>query len=492
MFYPVGFDRVTLCKEDDLLKRLSQAAKKALKAPLVNHQLVQPRSPSLTHVAGVTNEGRYADEDADVESVDLPNQATEPYPFELVVRQTLTMPVKNIVHTKVDPVLRLPEIRSATKGTKPASTSTDSEVARRIPDVFTGDTLQAKAPFGSSVSAKQERLKGTETSDNILKGLPNNAMDVPSARATEKGASLDIQLYSKGIQEPIRLAAPEPLPGSPLTENFEPRRPEELTITRSPKTPIQPRSGNITKRIQSVQTLVDQTPTPRDTSTSQTNDWPHIRKREALVPVKLANSNNEFDGTRESLPQRPRTQPVRRPSTLAVRPITQPTTQPWPKPLFVPTSEASNVKHAAVTRVLFTNQPSPKSALASPQKRAYGGSRPSVSFLEPPVESVLRRGSSDSSIGAKKKKHDNEREKLSEGKSAQTNDVVLRVKDTLDGILEVSLGRVPITNCDQWPFQVIASNMEEKVQVVTAEARSARAELTKAVISELDSMGTES
>ncbi|KDN49435.1 hypothetical protein RSAG8_02137, partial [Rhizoctonia solani AG-8 WAC10335] len=225
------------------------------------------------------------------------------------------------------------------------------------------------------------------------------------------------------------------------------------------------------------------TPQPLEISNIHPTAKPPGARREkgpkVFTSVDLVNSDVEMEPSRELASHQANVKPIQRPSVLTSRitPTTRPSVKPQSHPALAPAS--AKVKHAAVTRVLFDTsiQPSPKSALASPQRRTLAnGTRPSVSFLEPPAP-ISRRGSSSSSTEEvrSQRMYSIDRKKLREEHSAHTGDAILQITDVMTEIQETII----------W-------SLGEKIQIVNAEARSTRAELTKGVIEELDKMKVES
>ncbi|CAE6460105.1 unnamed protein product [Rhizoctonia solani] len=446
-------------EDDDLLERLSQAAKKALKPPIADNQPTgSPRRPlSLVMAAEIELE----DPNADIDTIEPPVQGLETNSSEEFAYQTQnTTPHPMEIPGTHSNLKRL----SARVEKEPKNTGAGAEILD-VPQ--SSDSKSGDHPNNSRAST---RLQVVE--DPPIHGIP----DQVSVDSTDTKKSPPVSFRPTVAVDSKVTHQQDPKPASAVTrvKTHAPTS-EENKHTTSPKTSVQLEATRTTQRIQAeetrtttAQTVVHQVETPPAKDMHQTKFPP------VFIPV---DPDVEMEPSQEPTSHRTRVEPTRRSGVLASR--TTPVVQPVAKPQFHPAPAPTGVKHAAVTRVLFNTsaQSSPKSALASPQRRTLAnGTRPSVSFLEPPAP-ITRRGSSSSSTKEtpEQQSYCIDREKLREGQSTRTGDVILQITDIMMEIQET-----------------IALNLGEKIQTINTEARSARVELTKSVLEELDVMKAES
>ncbi|CAE6515523.1 unnamed protein product [Rhizoctonia solani] len=448
-------------EDDDLLERLSQAAKKALKSPMLDNQpIISPRrSSSPVKPLDIEME----DPDVDVDTVEPPTQDLE------------TRTPKEVAHQVLNATFEPVESVSAQPSTKPLSarlekglkvTSANTKASTKRPDVPKDDASNPKTCVGVTQTSTELHILKDITTNIACAGASMDTFD------TKKLAPIPPRPADNVAHKVPRQQDRKP---TPTFVHIEARTstPQEHKSAVLPETPVQHQPERTKERIQpenpamTPQSPVHQVETPPAKDARRTKFPP--------TPIYV-DSDDEMEPSQEFASYQENMEPIRRPGVLTSRSAL--TTQPIAKPQSQPLPAPAKAKHAAVTRVLFDigTQPSPKSALASPQRRTLAnGARPSVSFLEPPVH-LPRRGSSGSSTeGAQKQRmYGVDRARLGEGHSARTGDVMLQIVDILTEIQET-----------------VALNLGEKIQTVNAEARSARMELTKSVIEELDKMKVE-
>ncbi|EUC67132.1 hypothetical protein RSOL_499520, partial [Rhizoctonia solani AG-3 Rhs1AP] len=451
-------------EDDDLLERLSQAANKALNPPIVdNRPTISPRrSPSPVKAPEIEME----EPEVDVDTVELPVQDLETHSVEGLFHQTRNTTPEPMESTKIHPVTKPPSARLE----EPESTNTSIEASTEHPDV----------PQDSAPKSKN-RLSVTQTSTKlqVTKDIPADSTrdrTFTDIIDTKKSALLSARPTRNTANRATRQEDPKPAPVVVHIEALpSPHQGRKPVVTVETLDQHQP--ARIAERIHTDNTQVTVAHIPvRQVETPPAK----VRRTKfppAFVSVDLADSDVEMEPPQAFASHQANLEPIRRPSVLTSR--TTSTTRPGVNPQSHPAPAPPKVKHAAVTRVLFDihTQLSPKSALASPQRRTLAnGTRPSVSFLEPPVP-ISRRGSSGSSTeGARNQQtYRIDGEKLREGHSVHTGDAIIRITDIMAKMQET-----------------IVWNLGEKIQVINAEARSARAELTKSLIEELDKMKVES
>ncbi|KAG8691054.1 hypothetical protein FRC11_007166 [Ceratobasidium sp. 423] len=374
-----------------------------------------------------------------------------------------------------------PKTTETSEPPKDLEAQSPKEVAHQVRNVTFKSVENASVqpaikPLSASKSKNGTGITRTSTELQIPKDTTNDV-----ARA---GASMDTVDAKKPVPIPPRSTSdatnraprqqdPKPTPTF-VHVGIHASAPQERKPAAPPETPVQLRAERTKERIQPEKTQATAPQAPvRQVETPPAKDARRTNFPRVFISV---DSDDEMEPPQEFASYQANVEPIRRPSVLTSRPA--PTTQPAVKPQPHSAPAPAKAKHAAVTRVLFdtSTQPSPKSALASPQRRTLAnGARPSVSFLEPPVR-LSRRGSSGSSTEAahKQRAYGIDRERLREGHSTRTGDVMLQIADILTEIQET-----------------VALNLGEKIQAVNAEAHSARAELTKSVIEELDQMKAE-
>ncbi|CAE6384153.1 unnamed protein product [Rhizoctonia solani] len=439
-------------EDDDLLRRLSQAAKKALRPPLVDSQLtISPRrSPSPTKTLEVEMECP----EVDVVTV-LPAQDLETPSAEGAFYQTQDAILKPLESPETDKTTKPPSGRLE-EGSK--TTSTSIEVPTEHPDVP-----------GTRVSKFDQHPSTTQTSTGLRvtkDALTDSAHNGTFMDSLEKNSTPLSTPSTRNAIDAATQQNPKPTPIVARVEAIASNLQEHKPIV-SLENLGQPM--RIAARIREEKTQATVTRTPvRQVETPPTKDAHRTKFPPVFISVDLTDSDVEMEPSQEPV--------LRRPSVMTSR--TKPTTRPGVKSQSHPVPAPAKVKHVAVTRVLFdtSTQPSPKSALASPQRRTLAnGTRPSVSFLEPPAP-ISRRGSSGSSTEGtqNQRTHGINRQKLREEHSAHTGDVIIQIVDIMTEIQET-----------------IASNLGKKIETVNAEARSARAELTKSLIEKLDNMKAE-
>ncbi|CAE6425728.1 unnamed protein product [Rhizoctonia solani] len=450
-------------EDDDLLERLSPAAEKVLSPPIVDNRptISSRRSPSPVKTPEIEME----EPEVDVDTIELPVQSLETHSAEGVFHQTRDMTPEPMESTNDNPATKPPSVRLEEV---PESTNTSIEVSTEHPDVS-----QNSAPK----SKNRPSVTQTSTKLQITKDMTDGTHDrTPMDIDIKKSAPLSTRLTRNTANRATCQEGPKPAPVVADVEALA-STPQGRKLAVTVETLDQQRPARITERIQTENTQAMVTHIPvRQVETPPAK----VRRTKfppVFVSVDLADSDVEMEPPQAFASHQANMEPIRRPSVLTSR-IT-PTTRPGVNPQSHPTPAPAKVKHAAVTRVLFDThtQLSPKSALASPQRRTLAnGTRPSVSFLEPPVH-ISRRGSSGSSTEGVRNQQTYciDGEKLREGHSAHTGDVIIRITDTMAKIQET-----------------IAVNLGEKIQIINAEARSARAELTKSLIEELDKMKAES
>ncbi|CAE6525830.1 unnamed protein product [Rhizoctonia solani] len=450
--------------DDDLLERLSQAANKALNPLIVDNRptISSRRSPSPVKTPEIEME----EPEVDVDTVELPVQDLETHSAKGLFHQTRDTTSEPMESTNIHPVTKPPSARLE----EPESTNMSIEVSTEHPDV----------PQDSAPKPKNRHIvTQTSTKLQITKDIPADGTrdrTFTDIIDTKKSALQSARPTRNTANRATRQEDPKPAPVVVHIEALpSPHQGRKPVVTVETLDQHQP--ARIAERIHTDNTQVTVAHIPvRQVETPPAK----VRRTKfppAFVSVDLADSDVEMEPPQAFASHQANLEPIRRPSVLTSR--TTSTTRPGVNPQSHPAPAPPKVKHAAVTRVLFDihTQLSPKSALASPQRRTLAnGTRPSVSFLEPPVP-ISRRGSSGSSTeGARNQQtYRIDGEKLREGHSVHTGDAIIRITDIMAKMQET-----------------IVWNLGEKIQVINAEARSARAELTKSLIEELDKMKVES
>ncbi|KAF8610833.1 hypothetical protein BDV93DRAFT_601789 [Ceratobasidium sp. AG-I] len=479
---------------DELMEALSQAAKKARRTPYVEPQPERPRSPSpVVNYAPVNQDllpaKRGAPEDDDevvgVARIDVPEEVVEVPPPKPTTRQTRAKPTK--VKENPCPILvQEPPVAAPKKkrGRPPKAKVLVQDLAPILvdddDDVLSAPSVPVKATLESEKVKPDTRNRRAEA--EVSSTQVPDPEDTRHLIPEELPLPSPIRQTRKIVQGPKPKAAAEPKPKTQPDDKLKPPVVEEKASERleSPKTQI---DQNNIERIQQLQTPAAKFP-PALAAPAQPPAAQRLRTLVSVISVESGNTETEEDTNEQELSQGALVRLVHRPTLHTIHvstPISIPRRdQRLPKPAAKPTLQPAagiQPKPDTFTRILRTAQPSPKSALASPQKRTLpGGGRPSVTFAD---SFALRRGSSDVSMvrEARKKKEikDAEREKLLEGTSARTGGVMMQIVEVLDAIQAT-----------------IASNLGEKVQTITSDAHNARTELAKAVMAELDSLRSES
>ncbi|KAH7340334.1 hypothetical protein B0J17DRAFT_315144 [Rhizoctonia solani] len=420
------YRRRRLVSDDDLLERLSQAAKKSLKPPTVHNQPVdsprRPRSPAKAA------EIEWEDPDVDIDTIEPPARGLETDSSEELAYQTWNTNPKPVETTSIRSTPKSP-IAHVEKELK--NTDASAEILTSHLDVPRDITFKPRNHLNTTqVSTRLQTTKNPKTYD------VHDQVSMDSAH-TKKSTPIPTRPTRTAINKVTRQQHPKLAPNVTYVKTYAPNLEESPTV--SPETSVQFKSTKIIERIQPgktrttiAQTVVRQVETPPIEDTRRTK-FP-------LVSIS-GESDVEMETFQEQKSYQANVEPIRRSSILASQ--TTPTIQPVAKPQFHPIPAPTKVKHAAVTRVLFNTgtQPSPKSALASPQRRTLpNGTRPSVSFLEPPAP-IARRGSSSSSTEGipEQRSYCTDHENLREGHSARTGDVILQITDIMMEIQEVSL-----------------------------------------------------
>ncbi|KAF8758376.1 hypothetical protein RHS01_02733 [Rhizoctonia solani] len=435
---------------DDLLERLSQAAKKALK-------------PLATPEIGIEME----DPDMNPEVVDMPVRESEtctPEDTTYQTQDTTTKPVEkaNILPTKEfsdAPVEE--ESPSVTAPTKPMAWRVD------IHKDYAPKCKDHTNAIGGSTRALVSRNAPTDSLDSTpVDATRTNEFVVTPARPIITRAQ-EALCQQDATAMPLKTHSGVYLSAS--------RKRESLIL---PETPTQHHYEKITKRIHPDKKQAAMKGSPVQRVEVPPAKYQHQTKLpQGRVPMDSVNSQAGMEPSQEFTSRQPNSSPIWRPSVLASRPL--PTSRPIINSHLHEALTSAKIKHAAITRVLFDTgaQPSPKSALASPQRRTLAnGTRPSVSFLDPPVP-LSRRGSSGSSTEGVQNfsGYRIDREGLRGGHSARSGDSILQIADKLTEIQEL-----------------IVLSLGEKVQRINADARKAHIELTKGVVEELSKMQAES
>ncbi|CAE7227440.1 unnamed protein product, partial [Rhizoctonia solani] len=435
---------------DDLLERLSQAAKKALKLPIVvDHRPTMGFHRSQSPVK--TPEIEMEQKQAIADTLEAPAQGLDTLSPEGISHQT-----RNMTPELVD-TLGTQATQPLGAGLEKSSGSTNASTAT--------PTERPDAPESGIPKPKGPRADQTPTELRIPKDGGRNETHMDSIRA-KKPAPASARLTRNTANKATHQPDPKPTTGGTRTEALTPQEPK---IVASLENLDHLRPVRITERIQSETTQVIEAHTPvRQVQTPPAKDTRRIK----FPPVFIsADSDVEMEPSQEPALPQAKVESIRRLS------VPTPTTRPGVNSQLYPAPSAK-IKHAAVTRVLSnaSTQPSPKSALASPQRRKLAnGTRPSVSFLEPPAPLSRRGSSSSSNEGTQNQRaYRCDRKNLREGHSAHTADVILQITDVMTEIQEV-----------------VALNLGGKIQTINAEARSARVELTKSIIEELDNMKAE-
>lgn len=442
---------ITVFEGDELMEALSQAAKKAKRTPFVEPQPERPRSPSP--VVDITpadentlpaDKDTREDENIDVESVDTPEEVVEVPPPKPTTRQTRAKTTKDKDEPRLEPA---PESQAAPpkrKRGRPRKVPIDVGSA---PNLLNGDTLQAPSLPVKAVleiqKAKPTRAHQVEA--QVPSAQPLDVEDAeddvveeivppPPARQIRKVAQ---ETKPKIAPEPTRKTQPVEKPKPPVVEPKDPKPSEPLKA----KTQT---DHNPARRIQQLQTPTAKA-APIVLAPAQPPAAQRLRARVSIISIESGNTETEEDINEKVASQGTLARLVHRPTTHATI-ISTPTSIPrrdqHPPKLNAKTSlqPAAGIqikpKPDAFTRLLRTTQPSPKSALASPQKRTIpGGGRPSVTFAD---SLTLRRGSSDVSIARDARvKREAEREKLLEGASVKTGGVMMQIVEVLDAIQAV-------------------------------------------------------
>ncbi|QRW27297.1 hypothetical protein RhiXN_01892 [Rhizoctonia solani] len=454
-------------ENDDLLERLSQAAKKALKPLAVDDQstgsIRHSSNPIKTPEIGIEME----DPDMNPEVVDMPVRESEtctPEDTTYQTQDTTTKPVEkaNILPTKEfsdAPVEE--ESPSVTAPTKPMAWRVD------IHKDYAPKCKDHTNAIGGSTRALVSRNAPTDSLDSTpVDATRTNEFVVTPARPIITRAQ-EALCQQDATAMPLKTHSGVYLSAS--------RKRESLIL---PETPTQHHYEKITKRIHPDKKQAAMKGSPVQRVEVPPAKYQHQTKLpQGRVPMDSVNSQAGMEPSQEFTSRQPNSSPIRRPSVLASRPL--PTSRPIINSHLHEALTSAKIKHAAITRVLFDTgaQPSPKSALASPQRRTLAnGTRPSVSFLDPPVP-LSRRGSSGSSTEGVQNfsGYRIDREGLRGGHSARSGDSILQIADKLTEIQEL-----------------IVLSLGEKVQRINADARKAHIELTKGVVEELSKMQAES
>ncbi|CAE6408042.1 unnamed protein product [Rhizoctonia solani] len=443
-------------EDDDLLKRLSQAAKKALKPLAVDgHHAASLRGPEI----------EMEDPEVDVDTIDAPVQGLE------------THASKSTTHP-ADMTDKLVESVNTSPMAEPVGAHSEDEslcINASTSSIAKPSDSSKDSPPGPEEHIGVIRI-ATRASPMSVETDGHGVIDLDIVSTEKSGAGFPGPTHNPGNKLRHQQGAQGAFAAA-CTEAYVPTS-QEYKRFALPKTPTQRQPREATERIHShkIPTATSSTPL-RQLEAPSVKDQRRTKLPPVFISVDSTNSDVGMEPSQEFAPPQPDLNPIRRPNPFASRLI--PTSRPIVKPRSYEFSAPTNVKHAAVTRILFetSTQPSPKSALASPQRRTFAnGTRPSVSFLEPPVP-LSQRGISDSSAEGDDtlRAYRIEREKLTGAHSARTGHSILQIVDKLTEIQEL-----------------IMLNLGEKVETVNAEARRAHAELTKGVVEEFDKMKTES
>ncbi|KAJ1310327.1 hypothetical protein OPQ81_007066 [Rhizoctonia solani] len=474
-------------EDDDLLERLSQAAKKTLRPSVMDELPVfsSRRASSPVKISKIEME----DPDVDIDTIEPPAQELETCSPKGITRQVRDATPESVENNEIHPTIKL---FGARLGKRPVDINATNKESNEPPNVRGDNAPKSKICSGvTQPSTRPQSPKDKQTAGARDEGIVDiiGTENSPPISPVPTGA----------VNKTTRPQDSNPRPTVTRSKTRAPTpREKESNSPPPPQALVQHQPGNTVERIQheeiqamAVQSSVHQVETLPGKDTCRTR----------LPPVFISvdsNSDVDMEPLQELASPQADVEPIRRLSVPTSR--TTSTTRSVVKPQFHrasasasargsarlgigigPAPAPAKAKHAAFTKVLFdtSTQPSPKSALASPQRRTLAnGTRPSVSFLEPPIPTPLSRsGSSGSSIEAAQKQqvYGIDREKLRKGHSARTGDVMLEIAVVLTEIQDT-----------------IASNLGEKIQTVNAEARRARAKLTKGVIEELDKMIVES
>ncbi|CAE6433315.1 unnamed protein product [Rhizoctonia solani] len=446
---------------DDLLERLSQAAKKALKHLIVDDQPTTdlPRSPSPVEAPEIEMETPDVDT-IDAHALELETRTSKGATYQM--RDTTVKPMES---ANTSPTA---ESSSARVEKKSSYTNSSIKPTTKLPD----SSKDCESKSKEYINATRSLTRTPPSTNTQTDGRNVTAMDTTlNKEPTAIPSVLTNNIVNKMLCQQDKGAT------STITRAeacvLVPREHKCLIL---PKTQIQHQS-EIIERIQPDKIRAVTKDTPVAQVETPARDQRRTKLPQVFISVDSTNSDVDIDPSQEFAPRQPILNPTRRPNVLTSRPI--PTSRPIVKLQLHEAPTPTKFKHAAVTRVLLDvgTQSSPKSALASPQKRTLpNGTRPSVSFLEPPVH-LSRRGYSGSSTEDAQNSgaYRIDREKLREGHSEHSGDTILEIADKLTEIQEL-----------------IMLNLGEKVQTVNAEARRAHAELTEGVAEELDKMKVES
>lgn len=433
---------------------LSQAAKKATRVPYVEPQPEQPRSPTpvvdSAHIdedilpAGEVAQGHV---DSDVKSINAPEEVLEiPPPPKPIARPTRAKTTKNNERPYPVPVPESPPVAPKKKRGRPRKVP----IQDPAPKIVDSDTLPASVPLVKPALETEKAKLETRTR------LAEVEVEAPAAEV------LDVEDAGDDSVEELPPSPPPPTRqtrkiAQELKSNAatEPKRKAQLVET--PKPPVIEARVQESMELPKTQTDNDsvkpQTPAAKPHSVSTAPSVPAqlpaaqpLRTRVSVISVESGNTETEEEIDEREVSQAFEAKLIHRPSvhtTHVSTPISLPRRdQRLPgltgKPKLQPTA-GIQPKPQAFTRIIRVAQPSPKSALASPQKRTLpGGGRPSVTFAE---SLTLRRGSSDISTAreARKKREarDAEREKFMEGTSARTGGVMTQIVEVLDAIQAV-------------------------------------------------------